>query len=347
MTQSSVNLILRADTDGFSASIRQAEKDFSSRFKRMGSTSSAQSNRIEENFNGMAAGASRFSSAIKKVAARLTILAGAAAGVGLLGKRFLDVADNTANAADRIGITTDLLQELRFAATQTGVSTDKLEISLERFVRRMGEAAVGTGAAAATYQRLGIAVLEADGSMRDSRAVLNDVANALESMESQAERAAVTTALFGRTGVAMSIMLGKGAKGIEEYKAQAQALGIVIDAELLRNAEKAADKLDILFSVLKAQAVSAFVQLTPHIINFSQQIVSAIPKIKAFLSPLLELKDAFVLLIKVIAVSKIITFTASLLKASKSFVAAGTAATKFTQVISMLGRTFKGLGVRY
>jgi len=54
-------------------------------------------------------------------------------------------------------------------------------------------------------------------------------------------------------------MLGRGAKGIEEYKAQASSIRDVIDAELLRNAEKAGDKLDILFSVLKAQAVSAFV----------------------------------------------------------------------------------------
>lgn len=345
MNQSTVNLTLRADTSSFSASIRQAEQEFTSRFKQMGSTAGAQSTRIEGNFNSMASGVGRFSSAIKRAAAQLTIMAGTVTGIGLLGKRFLDVADNTANAADRIGITTGLLQELRFAATQTGVSTDKLEISLERFVRRMGDAANGTGAAATTYQRLGISVLEADGSIRDSGAVLNDVADALQGLGSQAERAAATTALFGRTGVAMSIMLGRGAKGIEEYKQQAQKLGIVIDEELLRNAEKAGDKLDIMFSVLKAQAVSAFVQLTPHIIDFSQRIVAAIPKIKEFLAPLAQMKDAFLLLAKVLTVSKLVNFTTGLMKASKSFLVAGSAAAKFTQAMTLVSRTLKGLGI--
>ncbi len=345
MTQNTVELTLRADTTKFSASIRQAEQEFTSRFKRMGSTANAQSNRIEGNFNSMTGGVGRFSSAIKRAAAQLTIMAGTVTGIGYLGKRLLDVADNTANAADRIGITTGLLQELRFAATQTGVSTDKLEVSLERFVRRMGDAANGTGAAASTYQRLGISVLEADGSMRDSGAVLNDVADALQGMGSQAERAAATTALFGRTGVAMSLMLGRGAKGIEEYKKQAQQLGIVIDEELLRNAEKAGDKLDIMFSVLKAQAVTAFVQLTPHIIDFSQRIVAAIPKMKEFFEPLAQMKDAFILLAKVLAVSKLVNFAAGLMKTSKSFMVAGSAAAKFTQAMMLVGRTLKGLGI--
>jgi len=51
MNQSTVNLIIRADTSGFSESIRQAEQEYSSRFKKMGDTSNAQSNRIKEDFN--------------------------------------------------------------------------------------------------------------------------------------------------------------------------------------------------------------------------------------------------------------------------------------------------------
>ena len=117
MNQHSVNLILRADTTAFSASIRKAEQEFTSRFKRMGGTANAQSNRIEGNFNSMARSVGRFSSAIKRAAVKLSLLAGSVTSIGYLGKRLLDVADNTANAADRIGITTGLLQELRSAAT--------------------------------------------------------------------------------------------------------------------------------------------------------------------------------------------------------------------------------------
>lgn len=141
MTQSTVSLVLRAETSTFIESIRQAEQEFSSRFKKMGGTSNAHSNRITEDFNAIGLGAKQFASHLKQAARQLTLMAGAATGLGYLGKRLLDVADRTANAADRVGITTDLLQELRFAATQTGVPIEKLETSLERFTKRLGEAA--------------------------------------------------------------------------------------------------------------------------------------------------------------------------------------------------------------
>lgn len=110
MTSSSVNLILRADTSSFTESIRQAEQEFSSRFKKMGSTSHAHSNRIKDDFISIGLGAKQFASHLKQAARQLTLVTGAATGLGYLGKRLLDVADRTANAADRVGITTDLFK---------------------------------------------------------------------------------------------------------------------------------------------------------------------------------------------------------------------------------------------
>lgn len=345
MKQSNVSLVLRADTSAFVESIRQAEQEFSSRFKKMGSTSHAHSNRIKDDFTGIGLGAKQIATHLKQAARQLTLVTGAATGLGYLGRRLLDVADRTANAADRVGITTGLLQELRFAASQTGVPIEKLETSLERFTKRLGEAASGSGAAAKTYQGLGVSVLEADGSLRDTGAVLNDVADALAGMDSQAERAAATTALFGREGIAMTLLLGRGAKGIEEYRKQAQQLGIVIDEKVLRQAELAADKFDILASVIKAQAVTAFVQLAPSMINFSQQVVATIPRIKEFLSTLYDLKDSFLFIAKALMVNRFINFTTGLVDASKALIAASASATKFSTAISLISKSLKGIGL--
>lgn len=345
MTQSSVVLNLRADTTSFSNSIRQAEQDFSSRFKQMGSTSSSQSKRISGNFNKMGEGAKSFSSHLKQAAKQLTIMGGSAAGIGLLGKKMLDTADSTAKTADRVGFTTDALQELRFAASQTGVSTVKLETSLERFTKRIGEAATGMGAAASTYKRLGISVTEADGSLRSSESVLNEVAEALRDMDSQAEKAAATAALFGREGVALSLLLNQGAKGIEAYREQARELGLVIDEQLLRNSEKAVDQLDILSRIIKAQVVTAFIQFAPSVINFSQKIVASIPTIKEFIAQLASLKDVFLFVGKVIVGVKLISFTKGLVGLSKSLVVTASAATKFSASVALLGKVFKGVGI--
>jgi hypothetical protein len=51
MTQSNFTLTLRADTESFSAAIRQAEYEFSSRSKKMGSMSNTSSHSIHPDFN--------------------------------------------------------------------------------------------------------------------------------------------------------------------------------------------------------------------------------------------------------------------------------------------------------
>lgn len=345
MNSSSVQLVLKADTSIFIEQIKSAEKVFSTEFKKMSNTSHAHSKRFKEDFTSISQGAKQFASHLRQAAKQLTLVAGAATGLGYLGKCLLDVADRTANAADRIGITTDLLQELRFAASQTGVPIDKLETSLERFTKRIGEAASSTGAAAKTYQGLGVSVLEADGSLRDTGAVLNDVTDALAAMDSQAERAAAATALFGREGVGMTLLLDRGAKGIQEYQRQAQQLGVVIHEKLLRQAELAADKFDILASVIKTQAVTAFVQLAPSMINFSQQVITIVPRIKEFLSTLYDMKEGFLFITKALLVNRLVNFTTGLVDAAKVLVTASASAAKFGTALSLLSKGLQGVGL--
>ena len=55
-------------------------------------------------------------------------------------------SDAIVKTADAIGISTDKLQELRFAADLSGVSVDKLDKALLGFSKRVGEARAGTGA---------------------------------------------------------------------------------------------------------------------------------------------------------------------------------------------------------
>ncbi len=60
-------------------------------------------------------------------------------------RRAIDFADEIAKTADRIGIATDALQELRFATDLAGVSQANLDSALEAFSKRLGETRAGTG----------------------------------------------------------------------------------------------------------------------------------------------------------------------------------------------------------
>ncbi|MCS5708804.1 hypothetical protein CC99x_007790 [Candidatus Berkiella cookevillensis] len=68
MKNYNVELTLTANTSPFSASIRQAEQELSSRFKQMGSTSATQSKRIRNDFNTLSDSSQRFANGIRDVA---------------------------------------------------------------------------------------------------------------------------------------------------------------------------------------------------------------------------------------------------------------------------------------
>ncbi len=81
----------------------------------------------------------------------------AATGIVALGKSALDTADNLAKAAERTNFSIKTLQELRFAADQSGVGITLLDASLAKFTKRLGLFRTEAGGAAAvSFKNLGI-----------------------------------------------------------------------------------------------------------------------------------------------------------------------------------------------
>ena len=66
-------------------------------------------------------------------------------GLAALVDRSISAANAIGKTADTIGVGVEALQELRFAAKASGVEQQTLDIALQRFTRRAGEAAQGSG----------------------------------------------------------------------------------------------------------------------------------------------------------------------------------------------------------
>ena len=71
-------------------------------------------------------------------------------------KQSLGQIDNLAKTADKLGTTTQALEAMRHAGELTGVSTNTMDMALQRMTRRWSEAAVGTGEAQKAIQELGL-----------------------------------------------------------------------------------------------------------------------------------------------------------------------------------------------
>ena len=166
---------------------------------------------------------------------------GAAAGIFGVANSTASLGDEVAKTGDKIGIALGPFQELRYAAERSGVSTQKFDSSLERFVKRMGEATQGTGAARKAYDELGLSAENL--SQMTPEDSLGVVADRLSSVENQSQRVALAAQLFGREGVAMVNMMKDGSAGMEQLRKDARATGYAMTDDAARGSEKFKDAL--------------------------------------------------------------------------------------------------------
>lgn len=122
----------------------------------------------------------------------------------------------------------------------------------------MLSASKGTGSAAEAFEKLGVEVTNADGSLRDGDAVWQDAIKALGSMKNETERDALAMTLMGKSAANLNPLIEDGG---ETYKEVAETLAKYdldfIDQETLDNANAFNDSLDM----IKTVGLVAFQQL--------------------------------------------------------------------------------------
>lgn len=188
----------------------------------------------------------------KRAMKAFTVVAGAAGAAAVtVGINALKSADNIGKTADKLGVLTSELQELRFAANQAGVAQTTLDMAVQRFTRRSAEAVKGTGEAKDALKQMNIQLVNSQGQIRPTGELLRDVADALKGTESRAERLRLAFKLFDSEGVAMVNMLDDGAAGLDAMSKRAQDLGLVMEDDLIRKAEEAQSQLDTLGQIVK------------------------------------------------------------------------------------------------
>jgi len=161
------------------------------------------------------------SKAVLGVSAAATAAASAIAVFTKVNVNALDALDKTAS---KLGVSVEFLQQMRFAAEQTGIETRTLDMGLQRFIRRVAEAAKGTGEAKGALQQLGIEFKNADGSARNIQDILFDVADGLANTASEGERVRLAFKFFDSEGVALVNTLKGGSAELKNFFDQAENL---------------------------------------------------------------------------------------------------------------------------
>ena len=193
-------------------------------------------------------------------------LAAAAGGALFFVQRYANVADTAQKMADRIGIGVEEMQRLSHAFDLGGVAVGQSQRAMLYFTARIGEASKGTGEAADMFDAMGISIKDANGTIKSSGALFNEVADAMHNNESAAQRAYAAQILFGRAGRQMVKVLGEGSEAIRRQGAELDDYRLISEAEG-RAAEQYIDEQLRLKQAITGVRNAIAADLVPELIN--------------------------------------------------------------------------------
>lgn len=153
---------------------------------------------------------------------------GAGATVGLVSREINETADSFDDLAKRarsLGMVSEDLDALEYAAARARVPSEQLGVAMKTLMRQMADTARGTGEGKVAFEALGIQVTDSNGRLKSATSMMAEIADKAGTLATAEERAAMMQKLFGESGVGMVNMLGNGAAGFREMVAEGYSLG--------------------------------------------------------------------------------------------------------------------------
>jgi hypothetical protein len=202
---------------------------------------SADTRRVETRLTALRSSVAAATASISRLAGVFGVGLGAGTFIRGIRDAVADVA-RLADVADKVGLTTEQLQELTFAAEQSGVEAGTAEMAFQRFSRRIAEAAAGVGVLKPVLDANNIALRDAEGNLRSNRELLAEYADLIKNAASEQDKLRLAFLGFDSEGAALVNTLRDGSKGLDDMAARARDLGVVIKDETVRAAAELDDK---------------------------------------------------------------------------------------------------------
>lgn len=188
-------------------------------------------------------------------------------------KGSIDAADEASKAAAKIGITTEALTGLQYAAGLADVSSAELSTTLLRFNKNIAAAANGSKAQAQAFKDIGISVNDASGGLKSADKLLLEVSDKFAGYEDGAQKTALAMDLFGKSGAKMIPLLNGGSAAINDLTAQAERFGLVMSAETGAAAEQFNDSLTIMGAMTDGIARQVATDMLPVMNDFTGLLI--------------------------------------------------------------------------
>jgi hypothetical protein len=201
--------------------------------------------------------------------------AAAAALVGAV-KSAADYGDQLDNMSQRTGVAVEELAKLQYAAKLSDTSSEALGKGIGNLSKLMVAAAGGAEESSKLFEKFGINLRNADGTIRGTSDVLYDLADVFATMPDGPQKTALAMEFFGKKlGQELIPLLNQGSEGLKAMADEAERLGLVLNAEQAKAAADFNDNLDRLGQLSRGVAVSIGNALIPALNNMLAKLNDA------------------------------------------------------------------------
>lgn len=203
-----------------------------------------------------------FGSALEPLGGYGLAAAGAIAALGVAfeeSRKAAEFADSLDDTAHKLHVTTDALQEYRYAVFAAGGTQEGADQALEEFSATLGKAQEGLVKGQRAFLALGFTKAQIK-SFTDTDDALRQVIQRISELKSPAQQDAVIQQL-GLQG--MKSIIIDGIDALDRFRAKAHEIGIVMDADMIKRGAEANKQFETLEQVVSVQLKSAFIDLAP------------------------------------------------------------------------------------
>lgn len=170
-----------------------------------------------------------------------TVGAGIVSVARKIGSALMDTSDRLSKIADvskKTGVAATVLQELEYAAGQTGVETESLYKGIETLNRKMGQMKAGSKELSSFLLTVGgPAFMKQVKGAKSTEEALELMLTAMGKIEGEEKRAAFGMAVFGKSGEDLALLLGDGADELRRMRTEAHEFSVQGDASVATAAE--------------------------------------------------------------------------------------------------------------
>jgi len=202
------------------------------------------------------------------------LLIGAVTGATVMYFRNLaNEIDRFAKDAQRLGIASDTLSEMAYAAQLSGVGLGELNAGVRVLAKNMSAANTGAATMQDAFKRIGVEYKNADGSLRDVNEVIGDLAGKFETMPDGAQKTAASMELMGRSGSQLIPYFNSGREGVKGMREEANLFGVTVGKKFSKDVERFNDNITRFQTMLKGAAYIIMNSMIPAINSVADKFI--------------------------------------------------------------------------